>query len=106
MAGNIATAYVQIIPTTEGIASGISESLGGEGAKGGKKFASRFLSGAGKFLKIGGVAAAAGFIALTKSAMEAGGAIQQSFGGLVPSTATPPRARKHMRVRRHPPASR
>ena len=82
MAGNIATAYVQIIPTTEGIASGISESLGGEGAKGGKKFASRFLSGAGKFLKIGGVAAAAGFIALTKSAMEAGGALQQSFGGL------------------------
>lgn len=82
MAGNIATAYVQIIPTTEGIASGISESLGGEGAKGGKKFASRFLTGAGKFLKIGGVAAAAGFIALTKSAMEAGGALQQSFGGL------------------------
>ena len=76
MAGQIAEAYVQIIPTTQGIASGISESLGGEGEKGGKSFGSRFLGAAGKLI------AAAGVGKLFKSAIEAGGEIQQSFGGL------------------------
>lgn len=76
MAGQIAEAYVQIIPTTDGIASGISESLGGEGAKGGKSFGKSFMSFATKIIT------AAGITKLVKSALDAGGAIQQSFGGL------------------------
>ncbi|MBR3330398.1 MAG: hypothetical protein IKG25_04190 [Mogibacterium sp.] len=76
MAGQIAEAYVQIIPTTDGIASGISEGLGDEGAAGGKSFFRGFLGGAAKLL------AAAGVGKLFKSALDEGGAIQQSFGGL------------------------
>ena len=76
MAGQIAEAYVQIIPTTDGIASGISESLGDEGARGGKSFFRGFLGRASKLL------AAAGVGKIIKNALDEGGAIQQSFGGL------------------------
>lgn len=76
MAGQIAEAYVQIIPTTDGIANGISESLGDEGTRGGKSFFQGFLGGAVKLL------AAAGVGKIIKNALDEGGAIQQSFGGL------------------------
>ena len=76
MPGQIAEAYVQIIPTTDKIASGISESLGGEGAAGGKSFFSGFLGTATKLL------AAAGIGKLIKNTLDEGGAVQQSFGGL------------------------
>ena len=76
MAGQIAEAYVQIIPTTDGIASGISKSLGGEGASSGLSFGKGFLKTATKLL------AAAGIGKLFSEALNAGGAIQQSFGGL------------------------
>lgn len=76
MAGQIAEAYVQIIPTTDGIASGISKTLGGEGEKDGKAYSSGFVKTAVKFL------AAAGIGKVFKSALEAGGDLQQSFGGL------------------------
>lgn len=76
MAGQIAEAYVQIIPTTDGIASGISESLGGEGESGGTSFSKGFLRTATKLL------AAAGVGKIIKNALDEGGAVQQSFGGL------------------------
>ena len=76
MAGQIAEAYVQIIPTTDGIASGISKSLGGEGATSGKSFGKSFLSMASKVITVAAIAKVA------KAALEAGGAVQQSFGGL------------------------
>ena len=76
MAGQIAEAYVQIIPTTDGIASGISKSLGGEGESSGKSFSGGFIRTATKLL------AAAGVGKIIKSALDAGGAVQQSFGGL------------------------
>lgn len=76
MAGQIAEAYVQIIPTTTGIASGIADELGDSGEKGGKSLVSRLM---GTFKKL---AVAAGIGKLVKSALDAGGAVQQSFGGL------------------------
>ena len=76
MAGQIAEAYVQIIPTTDGIASGIAETLGDEGVKGGRSFSGGFLSIAKKLL------VAAGVGKIIKNALDEGGAIQQSFGGL------------------------
>ena len=76
MAGQIASAYVQIIPTTNGIASGIGEALGGEGTKGGKRFGSGFLNAAKKFITTAAIAKT------FKSALAAGGALQQSFGGI------------------------
>ena len=76
MPGSIAEAYVQIIPTTKGIASGIGKELEGAGKGAGKTAGSGFL---GAFKKI---IAAAGIGKIVKDAMSAGGDIQQSFGGL------------------------
>ena len=76
MGGQIAEAYVQIIPTTDGIASNIGKALGDEGEKGGKSLGKSILSGASKVL------AAVGIGKVFKDALAAGGDIQQSFGGL------------------------
>lgn len=76
MAGQIAEAYVQIIPTTKGIASGISKELGGEGESGGKSFGKALIGAFRKFVAVAGIGK------IIKSALDEGGAIQQSFGGL------------------------
>ena len=76
MAGQIAEAYVQIIPTTDGITDGIGSALGDQGKKGGKSFGKGFLGTATKII------GAIGIADVFKKAIEAGGAIQQSFGGL------------------------
>ena len=74
MATDIAKAYVQIIPSAEGISGGIEKVLGGEatkaGASSGKKFSSSFGGAIGTGLKVAGgaaVTAAAGMAALGKS---------------------------------------
>ena len=76
MATELGKAYVQIIPSAKGIGSSISSELNGESAKAGES-AGLNLGG-----KLKGVIAAAGIGAAIKSSLEAGGDLQQSFGGL------------------------
>lgn len=76
MATDIGQAFVQIVPSARGIKGSIEGVLGGEADSAGK--------GAG--LKIAGAlkkaVAAAGIGVAIKKSLEAGGALQQSFGGL------------------------
>ena len=74
MATDIAKAYVQIIPSAEGISGNIAKVMGGEaekaGATTGKSFSSSFGKSVGAGLKVAGgaaVAAATGVAALGKS---------------------------------------
>ena len=76
MATELGKAYVQIIPSAEGISGSISKAIGGEATSAGKS-AGMNIAGA-----IKGVIAAAGIGAAIKSSLEAGGNLQQSFGGL------------------------
>lgn len=76
MATELGKAYVQIIPSAKGISGSISSALSGESTSAGKS-AGLNIAGA-----IKGVIAAAGIGAALKSALEAGGDLQQSFGGL------------------------
>lgn len=76
----IAKAYIQIVPTTKGIGSALKSAMGGEASSAGK---SAGESAGHNFVgAIKGLIAAAGIGALVKSTLDAGGAIQQSFGGL------------------------
>ena len=76
----LAQAYVQIIPSTKGIAGTISKALGDEsksaGESSGESIAASLVG------KLKGVLAAAGIGAIIKETLDAGGALQQSFGGL------------------------
>ena len=76
MATELGKAYVQIIPSAKGISGSISSALSGESTSAGKS-AGLNIAGA-----IKGVIAAAGIGTALKSALEAGGDLQQSFGGL------------------------
>ena len=76
MATELGKAYVQIIPSAKGIGGAISKELDGEAGNAGKS-AGLNIAGALK-----GAIAAAGIGTALKSALEAGGNLQQSFGGL------------------------
>lgn len=76
MATELGKAYVQIIPSAKGIGNAISSELGGSSASAGKA-AGLNIAGA-----IKGAIAAAGIGEAIKATLEAGGALQQSFGGL------------------------
>lgn len=76
MATELGKAYVQIIPSAQGISGSISQALGGEAASAGKS-AGLNIAGA-----IKGAIAAAGIGVAIKKSLDAGGALQQSFGGL------------------------
>lgn len=76
MATELGKAYVQIIPSAKGIGSSISSELNGESAKAGESAGLNLVG------KLKGVIAAAGIGAAIKSSLEAGGNLQQSFGGL------------------------
>ncbi len=76
----IAKAYVQIIPSTEGITGSISKALGNEPSNAGKTAGASLGGGLVSSLK--GVLAAAGIGTLIKETLDAGGALQQSFGGI------------------------
>lgn len=76
MPTQIAEAYVQIKPTTKGIKNQLSQEFGESGNSAGESFGSEMVG------KLKGVLAAAGIGAIVKEALDAGGALQQSFGGL------------------------
>lgn len=76
MAGSLAKAYVQIIPTTDGITANIENELGGAGDSAGKSAGSKFASA---FKKI---VVAAGFGKLLKNTLLEGAALEQSIGGV------------------------
>lgn len=76
MATELGKAYVQIVPSAEGISGSISKAIGGEATSAGKS-AGMNIAGA-----IKGMIAAAGIGTAIKSTLEAGGNLQQSFGGL------------------------
>lgn len=76
----IANAYVQIIPTTEGVKNNLSNVFDKDASKGGdnagNSFGKQFLSTATK------IVAGLGIAKLFSGAIEAGGNVEQSFGGL------------------------
>lgn len=80
MATKIAEAYVQIKPTTEGIGKALSSQMGGElqgvGDEVGGSLGGSLVS------KLKGIIATAGIAEVVKKSLDAGGALQQSFGGL------------------------
>ena len=80
MSTEIAKAYVQIIPSAQGIKGAITNELGGEAESAGKQSGAALGSSLVGALK--GVIAAAGIGAFVKSSLDAAGNIQQSFGGL------------------------
>ena len=73
---DLGKAYVQIVPSAKGISGAISKELGGEAGSAGKS-AGLNLVGA-----IKNVIVAAGIGKALKAALDAGGNLQQSFGGL------------------------
>jgi len=76
----LGTAYIQIVPSAQGISGKISGLLGGEVSVAGQAAGAslgRSMVGA-----LTGVIAAAGIGTILKNALNAGGDLQQSFGGL------------------------
>lgn len=76
---DIGKAYVQIIPTTKGITSAVTKELspaGDAGTSVGSDFGKKMLASIAKL----GIGAA--IVKSIKDSLEAGGALQQSFGGL------------------------
>lgn len=89
MATTIGTAYVQILPSTEGISSALSEAMNGPaesaGAAAGKKAGSGFGSALAGAAKVGAAAIAAGATAvagLAKEAVNAYANFEQLSGGI------------------------
>lgn len=76
MATELGKAFVQIVPSAQGISGSISSALGGEATSAGRSAGLNIASA------IKGVIAAAGIGMAIKSSLEAGGDLQQSFGGL------------------------
>ena len=78
---DLGSAYINIVPKAEGIKAGIEDILGGGEASAGAEKAGE---GLGKKLLKGAAALGIGsaIAGTIKDAMEAGGALQQSFGGL------------------------
>ena len=78
MASNVATAYVQIIPSAQGIGGGIAQALGGDAAatSAGESLGVKLVS------TIKGVIAAAGIGAALGKALTEGPALEQSLGGV------------------------
>lgn len=76
----LAKAYVQIIPSAEGIKGKITEALGGEAASAGTDAGRSFGSSMVGMLKKALVAAGIG--AAIKESIEEGAALQQSIGGI------------------------
>ena len=79
MPGSIATAYVQVIPTTEGITGNLENVLGGAGEAGGSKAGKSFVAKFGKALA--GSAAVKATVDFFKAAINQGAELQQNLGG-------------------------
>ena len=78
MAGSIATAYVQVMPSMEGVAPKVKSYFGGAGQSAGKSFGSSM----GVAMKAGLAAGAAGLGLVLKESIGAGAGLQQSLGGI------------------------
>lgn len=83
MPGTIATAYVEVLPSTQGITSNLEEAFGGAGEKAGKKGGK--LAGASFVGKFGKALVAAGAVKgitdFFKGAINQGAELQQNIGG-------------------------
>lgn len=79
-AGSIATAYVEIAPTTKGIAGKLGKALGGEADSAGKSSGESLASSLISTLKTAVVAAGVG--KMIGEAFTQGAALQQSLGGV------------------------
>lgn len=77
---NIATAYVHLVPSFKGVAGSIQQAFSGSGAQAGDAIGKSLASK----MKTALIAAGVGKILgdTIKASLEAGGALQQSFGGL------------------------
>ena len=73
-------AYVQIVPSAEGISGSITNLLGGESEKAGKASGNSFAKNMISVVKT--AIAAAGIGKLIGASLNAGGDLQQSFGGI------------------------
>ena len=73
---DLGKAYVQIVPSAKGMTGGIKKELEGAGNESGGGFGAAFGAAAKKLI------AAAAIGATIKKSLDAGGAMQQSFGGL------------------------
>lgn len=78
MPSQVATAYVQIIPSAKGIGGGIAQALGGDAAatSAGQSFGGKLVGA------IKGVIAAAGIGTALSKAITEGAALEQSIGGV------------------------
>ena len=78
MPSQVANAYVQIIPSAQGIGGGIAQALGGDAAadSAGRSFGGKLVGA------INGVIAAAGIGAALSKAITEGAALEQSIGGV------------------------
>jgi len=77
---DLGKAYVQIVPKAEGISGKIESAIGGGASQAGQKAGASIGGSLVSTLK--GVIVAAGIGEAVKATLEAGGAMQQSFGGL------------------------
>ncbi len=73
-------AYVQIVPSADGISGSITNLLGGESEKAGKVSGNSFAKNMISVVKA--AIATAGIGKLISASLNAGGALQQSFGGI------------------------
>lgn len=73
---DLGKAYVQIVPSAKGMGNGIKKELEGTGADSGGGFGAAFASAAKKIIAVAAIGKA------VKASIDAGGAMQQSFGGL------------------------
>lgn len=76
MASELGKAYVQIVPSAKGISGAISKELQGESESAGKSSGSSLVSSIKKVLVTAGIGKA------LASTLKAGGALQQSLGGV------------------------
>lgn len=81
MAGSIATAFVQVVPTTDGITNNLEKAFGGSGEKAGETAGKNFLLKFGKMLA--GSAAAKVIYDFFKESINQGAELQQNIGGTV-----------------------
>lgn len=79
---DIAKAYVQIIPSAEGIKGKLTEVMGGEADSAGKSAGSKFAATFGKFAAAGAVAAATAIGAVIKKSVESYAEYEQLVGGV------------------------
>ena len=76
MGNSIATAYVQVVPSAEGIKGKLSGAFGSEGTSAGQSFGSSLIG------KVKGLIAAAGIGKVLSESLKAGGDLEQSLGGI------------------------